>query len=187
MSLFLYPLDQAVARAIEASHIPARSRLGTVVIAFEAVVGSVVLTMAVLTTFFGLGYFVLANDAMSPALPAGTLAVTSTVDAAQLEIGDVVTVAGATGELATFRVTDLAAASTEGSRLVSVGIDSEAGHAALEVSAIDRVVASAPGLGQAVNVAATPVMFALAALMLAAVLAQLPRRKHVTARHAQMA
>jgi len=183
MSLFLYPLDQAVARAIEASHIPVRSRLGTVVIAFEAVIGAVVLTIAIMTTFFGLGYVVLANDAMSPNLPAGTLAVTSRVDAAQLAIGDVITVAGATGELATVRVTGLAPASTGDARLVSVGVDSGAGSAALEVSAIDRVVASAPGLGEVVNVAATPVMFGLAALMLGAVLAQLPR-KRVTARHA---
>jgi hypothetical protein len=117
------------------------------------------------------------------------------VDASQLEIGDVVTVAGATGELATFRITDLGPASADAARLVSVGVDTEAGYAALEVSAIDRVVASAPGLGQAVNVAATPVSIVLAALMLCAVLAQLPRkrvspqlsRKRVTARHAQTA
>lgn len=177
MTLFLYPLDEAVARAIETSHIPARSRLGVVVVVLESLLAVVILSAAILTSMFGLGYVVLANDSMSPSLPAGTLAVTSTVDAASLEVGDVVTVPAHDGALATYRVTELAPAATADARLVSVAVDGAPGSAALEVASVGRVVAAAPGLGTAVATAGTPALYVLSGLMLLVILAQLPRKR----------
>lgn len=176
MTMFVLPLDQAVDSAMESSRAYSKSKTKVAILVIESVVAAVVLAIVALNFFFGLGYVVLAQN-VSANLPAGSLAITSAVDAASLQIGDVVTVDSATGGLATYSVTEVSAAAASDARIVSVGDDT-----ALTLTSVDRVVFAAPGLGNFAASASTPILTAFAALLVLAAVAQLGGSKTSKAR-----
>jgi len=181
MTMFVLPLDQAVDRAMESSKAYKKSKSSIALLVFESVVAAAVLVIVALNYFLGLGYVVLA-ESVSSDLPAGTLAVTSTVDAAALEVGDVVTVDSASGGLATYSITGLAPSSEEAVRVVTVGADAAGDAVALQLATADRVVFAAPGMGNIAATASGPALTAFAALLVLGAFVQLGGSKTSKAR-----
>lgn len=68
------------------------SRLRSSVLVVAGVAGGLAALWFLLSLFAGWGLVVVATGSMAPAMPAGAIAVTVPVGAAQLEVGDIVTV-----------------------------------------------------------------------------------------------
>lgn len=161
----------AAAVAVEAR--PRRSRSGGGVIAdvllWIAALGGVMCMLLVILAFTAhITLIMFSTGSMSPTIPAGSVAVVQRIDAAQIAVGDVVTV-DREGELpVTHRVTAIEDGATTSERLITLRGDANATEDAFPyaVTSVRIVLFSIPGIATAVAGMSNPVI--LGGLTLAA-------------------
>ena len=123
-----------------------------------AITGVLCALLAVLGSGLGFGVILFSTGSMSPAIPAGSAALVRTVDAADVRVGDVVTVDRGEKMPVTHRVVEVAAAagssaaSPATSRTLTLQGDANAqpDPAPYEVEQVGRVVLSVPGVAPVV-------------------------------------
>lgn len=138
------------------------------------VLGALCLASLAAGWLFNITPLVFASGSMSPAYDTGALGIARTVPAADVVVGDVVSVRDPDGNRVTHRVADVAAA-TDGRALLNLQGDANSvpDPQVYAVETADRVVAGVPLVGYALNAAASPfgiataVLLALGALTLA--------------------
>ncbi|WP_051485790.1 signal peptidase I [Nocardioides sp. J54] len=115
---------------------------------------------------FNITPLVFASGSMSPAYDAGALGVARTVPAAEVALGDVVSVRDADGRRVTHRVVEFATV-PDGRAVLHLQGDANdvPDPQAYVVETVDRVVAGVPHVGYALNAAASPLGIATAVLL----------------------
>ncbi|WP_430867315.1 S26 family signal peptidase [Demequina aurantiaca] len=144
-----------------------------IVVGIAGVIGLLAITWLALSIFFGFTLIVFRTGSMSPSMPTGAAAIAVPVSAAQIEVGDVLTVDRGDGKLPiTHRVVGIEPdpGNPEG-RLVTMRGDANDidDRAPYEVTEAMRVVASAPGVGTALVQLRQPPMLAATTLLLAGI------------------
>ncbi|WP_334150157.1 signal peptidase I [Microbacterium sp.] len=158
--------------AVAAEPRPKRARSGGVVadvLLWIAAIGGVVCMLLVILAFTAhITLIMFSTGSMSPTIPAGSVAVVQRIDAAQIAVGDVVTV-DREGELpVTHRVTSVADGATATERVITLRGDANATDDAFPyaVSSVRIVLFSIPGIATMVAGMSNPVI--LGGLTLAA-------------------
>lgn len=125
-------------------------RLRRVLLTLTATVGGLCILGALACAVFGMRPLVFESGSMSPAIPAGSVALARNVDAAALDTGDVVSVIAASGVRVTHRI--VAIDSNGPSRLLTLQGDANnvPDREVYRVTHADRVVADVPWLGYAI-------------------------------------
>jgi hypothetical protein len=188
MTLFLYPVDQAVARSTRRVHRTSRPAVAVAVL--ELIVLVAVVAVAAAISLFSVNFLVLTNSVLGSEMPEGSLVITQKVDAAEISSGDIVSLAPVAAEgYLTGRVIDVSLAA-EGASKVTMAVDAEGLKIAeREVAAAQRVLVTLPGLGHVVTSSAQPVAIGFVLLIaLGLVLQVVPQRQrrgvhHVRAAH----
>lgn len=115
-----------------------------------AVAGLICIVIAIASMAFGIKPLVFRSGSMSPDIPTGSLAIADTVSAADIRIGDVVSVTNDAGTRITHRVV---AAEPLGNDQVSLTLKGDANRVSdptpYVVGEADRVITSVPFLGYA--------------------------------------
>ncbi|TIC85511.1 signal peptidase I [Nocardioides sp. GY 10127] len=128
------------------------SRLGDLLLTAGAVVGTVCLVLLLAGLVLDVRVLLFRSGSMAPAIPAGSLALAHQVDAADLGVGDVVSVPTATGSRVTHR---LVAVQETGDGAGVLTLRGDANPAddptTYTVATADRVVAHVPWVGYAVS------------------------------------
>ena len=140
--------------------------------------GVVSLVVAAASVLFGLRPLVFQSGSMSPAIATGALAISQEVGAADLEVGDIVSVPTGSGERVTHRIVTV----TLRDDVASLALKGDANEAVdartYEVGHADRVLFDVPLLGYAVGWVAGPMgLFALglyAAFLLSVIFGRSP-------------
>jgi hypothetical protein len=169
MTLFLYPVDQAVARST--GRVPRTSKPALFVATLELILLVVIVVVAAAITIFGINFTVLTTSILGSTMPAGSLIVSHNVDAGSAAAGDIVTISpvspvstispvGAHGQLTgelTGRVLEVQSAQS-GLSSLTLAVD-EAGSltAVYEVATAQQVLLTLPEAGYFVVSAAQPV------------------------------
>lgn len=121
-----------------------------------AVLGSVSILVAVAAVAFGVTPLIFRSGSMAPGIPTGSLGLAQSVDASQLQLGDVVSVVWSDGTRVTHRVTgiepfgDAVKLETKGDANAQADVERPV------VSRVDRVFWSVPGAGYAFQELAKP-------------------------------
>lgn len=141
--------------APDTPHPPRRApSIRDAVVTVLGVIGMLVVVWLLAAWLFSLTVIVFVSGSMSPTMPTGTAAVTQTVAAAELQVGDVVTVPRSRdGVDVTHRVVaiDAVAGSPDERSLTLKGDDNDApDREQYLVDHAGRVIASLPGAGWAV-------------------------------------
>lgn len=126
---------------------------GEVLLWAAATLGVLCALVALLTSAFGFRVMLFSSGSMEPTIPVGSAALVRTVDATEIEVGDIVTVARGAGQLpVTHRVVAIDAAENPAARLVTLRGDANAQDdpAPYQVTEAGRVVFSVPGVAPAV-------------------------------------
>ena len=126
---------------------------GEVLLWAAATLGVLCALLALLTSTFGFRVMLFSSGSMEPSISVGSAALVRTVDAAEIEVGDIVTVARGAGQLpVTHRVVAVEAADDPAARLLTLRGDANAQDdpAPYEVTEAGRVVFSVPGVAPAV-------------------------------------
>jgi hypothetical protein len=179
MTLFLYPVDQAVARSTRGVRRTSRPALAVVIL--ELVVLVAVVATAAAVSIFGVNFLVLTNSVLGSTLPAGSLVVTQVVPAESVATGDLVTIAPARADgYVTGRVLDVQSAPAYASTL-TLAVDEQTEVAATyTVAEAQRVLVTFPNGGYFLATAAQPMMIGFALLIGLGLMLQLvpPRRRN---------
>ena len=134
-----------------------RARLADLLLTLGAIAGVLCVLVAVAAYAFQVHLVVFRTGSMSPAIGTGALAVSRTVPAGDLAVGDVVTVHSATGQRVTHRIQQLSQGD-DGARLVLRGDANDIDDAQpYDVTEADRVIASVPQAGYVVAWLSGPV------------------------------
>lgn len=151
----------------------AGERARDAVITVLGVLGAAALLWLLAGGIFGVSIIVFMTGSMSPTMPTGAAAIVQTVPAADLQVGDVVTVARRdTGTPVTHRIVEIADGREAAERILTLrGDDNDfADSERYAVSEAPRVVVSAPGVGWVIMAARHPaVTVTLAAGIAAAI------------------
>ncbi|GAB3119669.1 signal peptidase I [Glaciibacter psychrotolerans] len=110
--------------------------------------GLIALTLVALAFFFNISLIMFKTGSMSPTIPTGSVSIVHEIPAAEISVGDVVTV-DRSGELpVTHRVTSASAVAADGSRSITLKGDANEleDPAPYTVSQVRIVLWSAPGL-----------------------------------------
>lgn len=137
-----------------------RQPLRDVAVTLAGAVGILVVLWLVVSRIFSLSVIVFVTGSMTPAMPTGTAAVVRTVSAAELRVGDVVTVERPSGGTpVTHRIVAVDPASGPAERTLTLKGDDNAfpDRDRYVVAEAGRVVASFPGVGSAVLALGSPV------------------------------
>ncbi|KAA1424208.1 signal peptidase I [Nocardioides antri] len=127
------------------------ARARRVLLTVGAVIGALCLVVAVAGPLFGAKTLVVRSGSMAPAMPTGSLAVSWPVDAADVAVGDVVSVVDADGSRVTHRVVGVQPAEGDGAALTLQGDANPTPDAEVyEVTEADRVLVSVPWAGRVV-------------------------------------
>ena len=127
-----------------------RARLADLLLTVGAIAGVLCVLVAVAAYAFQVHLVVFRTGSMSPAIETGALAVSRTVPASDLAVGDVVTVHSATGQRITHRIQQVTQVD-DGARLVLRGDANSVDDAQpYDVTEADRVIASVPQAGYVV-------------------------------------
>lgn len=123
--------------------------MGEVLVSITAVLGAICIVATIAAFFFGVKIAMFKTGSMSPTIPAGSAAVSVRIDAADAEVGDVVTVSRGEGKLpVTHRVVETVPTGNGGASLILKGDANEATDPfPYTVQTVNRVVWSMPGLG----------------------------------------
>ncbi|GGH36648.1 signal peptidase I [Microbacterium album] len=132
-------------------------------------IGAASIAWLAAASFFGLHLVILSTGSMSPGMPPGTAAVVRVVDAADLRVGDVVSVPRAhDDELVTHRVVEIEPGAAPGERLLTLRGDANATPDAhrYAVTQAGLVVASLPWVGFPIAQLASPVRVTILAVLI---------------------
>lgn len=150
-------------------------RMRDVVITLVGVVGIATIAWLLAAWIWGLSIVVFVTGSMSPTMPVGTAAVSQLTPAAELRVGDVVTVPRPdTGQPVTHRIVaiDEVATAPDERELTLQGDDN--GFADSQTYLVDeapRVLAAVPVLGSVVLWAQTPIVMIAASILIALAIA----------------
>ena len=169
-----------------AVHPPARGlgrALADALLWVAAAAGAVCLVLVILAVTAQITLILFRTGSMSPTIPAGSVAVVQRVPAAQVEVGDVVTV-DRPGQLpVTHRVTAVQPGATASERLLTLRGDANTAEDPFPypVTSVRTVLFSVPGVARVVVALGDPVVLggltvAATALVVWAFWPRLPRR-----------
>ncbi|MDZ8201275.1 signal peptidase I [Microbacterium sp. SSW1-59] len=155
--------------------VPPIERVRDAVTTVFGCIGILTVTWLAASAIWGLGIIVFVTGSMAPALPTGAAAVTQTVAAGDLSVGDIVTVRRPDANMqVTHRIVEIApVAANPDARSLTLRGDANA-NADLEpyvVTEAARVLAGAPGVGWVVIWAKSPAVMLGGAILLAFVVA----------------
>lgn len=125
-------------------------QIGNIALTAMAAIGALCVLLTLAGLLFGVRPLVFTSGSMSPSIEAGDLAFARAVDAADLEVGDVVSIS-VEGSRVTHRIADL---ERDGDRAVlTLRGDANAVDDAdtRSMTSADRVFLRVPGLGHAVS------------------------------------
>ncbi|WP_235871300.1 signal peptidase I, partial [Rhodococcus spongiicola] len=123
-----------------------------------AIAGLICVLAAAASFFFGVKPLVFRSGSMSPEITTGSLALSRSVPASDVAVGDVVSVLNQQGTRVTHRVEEIVSSDATRSVWILKGDANEAADLSpYTVSEADRVFFSVPGLGYAVAWLSTPV------------------------------
>ncbi|TSI15566.1 signal peptidase I [Brevibacterium aurantiacum] len=126
-----------------------------------AAAGVLFAVLAVLTMLLGFRVMLFATGSMEPTIPTGSAALVAPVDAAQVRVGDVVTVDRGEGNLpVTHRVVAVESADGPNERLLTLRGDAndENDPSPYEVDEVGRVIVSVPGVASTIAALGEPSM-----------------------------
>ncbi len=121
-----------------------------------AILGSLTLLWTAVMFAFGLTPLVFTSGSMSPEIKAGDLAFSRTVDAGQINVGDVISLENAAGVRITHRVVDIDTANGDAVLTMKGDANKAVDAEAYNVTAAERVEFSVPKAGYVVNWASSP-------------------------------
>ncbi|WP_148615015.1 signal peptidase I [Nocardioides rubriscoriae] len=121
-----------------------------------AALGLLAIAAGLAVTFLGFGFLIFRSGSMSPEIPTGGIALSRSVDAADIEPGDVVSVTAANGERVTHRVVSTTLRGDEASLVLQGDANTTPDAEVYVVRSVERVVASAPFGGYVVAHLLTP-------------------------------
>ncbi|MGW4477603.1 hypothetical protein [Rhodococcus triatomae] len=134
-----------------------RSRGREIALNVGAVAGLICVLAAAASFLFGIKPLVFRSGSMSPDIPTGALALSKATPAADLAVGDVVSVENEQGTRITHRIQEIVTADTTGAVLILKGdANKDADISPYTVTEADRVFFSVPGLGYAVSWLSSP-------------------------------
>ncbi|RVW00079.1 signal peptidase I, partial [Rhodococcus spongiicola] len=123
-----------------------------------AIAGLICVLAAAASFFFGIKPLVFRSGSMSPEITTGSLALSRSVSASDVAVGDVVSVLNQQGTRITHRVEEIVSSDATSSVWILKGDANEAADLSpYTVTEADRVFFSVPGLGYAVAWLSTPV------------------------------
>jgi signal peptidase I len=154
-----------------------RTLLRETALTIGAGLGLVCLFLAVAAPLLGIRLLVFESGSMSPTVETGGLAVTRTVAADDLAVGDIVSVTPTSGQRITHRI--VAIDEVAGQALLTLRGDANpaADPEPYPVTQVDRVVLHVDGLGFVVRGVASPYALLVAGFVVAGLLALAFRRK----------
>ncbi len=147
-----------------------------VLLTFGALLGAACLLLAAASVVLDVRPLVFRSGSMSPAISTGDLAISRTVDAADVRRGDIVSVVTSGGSRVTHRVVGI---ETQGSarRLMLKGDANARADAEVEtVDRVDRVLFHVPRAGRVVDAVSSPVGLFILGLYVAGMLGLVVRR-----------
>lgn len=148
-----------------------RSRAREIALNVGAVAGLVCVLVAVASFLFGIKPLVFRSGSMSPDIPTGALALSKVTPAADLEVGDVVSVPNEQGTRITHRIHEIVSSDGTTSVLILKGdANKDADISPYTVTEADRVFFSVPGLGYAVSWLSSPAAIFLGGALVGGVL-----------------
>lgn len=121
-----------------------------------AVLGSLTLLWTAVMFAFGLTPLVFTSGSMSPEIKAGDLAFSRTVDAGQINVGDVISLENAAGVRITHRVVDIDTVNGDAVLTMKGDANKAVDAEAYNVTAAERVEFSVPKAGYLVSWASSP-------------------------------
>ena len=127
------------------------ARLRNLLLTVTAGIGGLCLLVAAACAVFGLRPLVFESGSMSPAIPAGSVALARQTPAAGLHQGDVVSVIAANGVRVTHRIVAMDQAGPERLLTLQGDANSVPDREVYRVSQADRVITDVPWLGYLVN------------------------------------
>ncbi|MFC7446753.1 signal peptidase I [Rhodococcus daqingensis] len=134
-----------------------RSRGREIALNVGAVAGLICVLVAAMSFFFGIKPLLFRSGSMSPDIPTGALALSKSTPAADLAVGDVVSVVNEQGVRITHRVKEIVSSDGSTSVLILKGdANKDADISPYTVTEADRVFFSVPGLGYAVAWLSSP-------------------------------
>lgn len=134
--------------------------LGEAVLWGAALLGALCIVLVLLAVTMNITLIMFRTGSMAPTIPAGSVAIVQRVPAADIAVGDVVTV-DRSGELpVTHRVTSVSAGSLDGTRMITMRGDANAvdDPAPYEVSSVRMVLFSIPGIAHAIAALGDPLL-----------------------------
>ncbi len=150
-------------------------RIRDAVITVLGIVGIITIAWLIAAWLFGLSLVVFVTGSMTPTMPVGAAAISQTTAAADLEVGDVVTVTRPdTGQPVTHRIVaiDTVTTSADARELTLQGDDNDfADTQTYRVDEAPRVIVSAPGVGSVVLWAQTPIVMIAGSILIASAIA----------------
>lgn len=126
------------------------------VLTVGAVLGAICLVAAIVAMAFDVKPVVFRSGSMAPAIETGALALSRTVPASDLEVGDVVTVQDAEGVLVTHRIRSLTMTGDEATLILQGDANPIADPEPYVVQSVDRVIVDVPRLGYVVSALTGP-------------------------------
>ncbi|WP_313407756.1 signal peptidase I [Aeromicrobium sp.] len=158
---------------------------GNSVLWVTAVLGAASLLLGLATVVAGVQPLIFRSSSMGPEIPAGALGLAKTVDATEVEVGDVISVDGANGIRVTHRVVEVGeAAGSEVSFTLKGDANAAPDAHAYVASEVDRVFLDIPYLGYVANWMASPWALFVAGIAVAFLAAALFRGSGGTRRRA---
>lgn len=134
-----------------------RSRGRDIALNVGAVAGLICVLAAVASFLFGIKPLIFRSGSMSPDIPTGALALSKTAPAADLKVGDVVSVENQQGTRITHRVHEIVSSDGASAVLILKGdANQDADLTPYTVTETDRVFVSVPGLGYVVSWLSSP-------------------------------
>lgn len=154
------------------------SRVGRIrdaTITVLGIVGVITVAWLIASWLFGLSLVVFVTGSMAPTMPTGAAAISQITPAADLVVGDVVTVPRPdTGQPVTHRIVgiDTVVTSADARELTLQGDDNDfADSHTYRVEEAPRVLVSAPGIGTVVLWAQTPIVMIIGCILIASAIA----------------
>lgn len=169
------PRHRASARASATEAVTPIERVRDAVTTFVGCLGILTVAWLVASAVWGLGIIVFMTGSMSPTLPTGAAAITQTVDAADLAVGDVVTVRRpGNGAQVTHRIVDIQPVAGD-PQARSLTLRGDANDSAdlrpYVVTSAARVLVGAPVAGSIITAAKAPAAMLGGSVLVAAVIA----------------
>ncbi len=146
-------------------------RVSEAVLWTGAVLGALCLGWTFVMAAFGLTPLVFTSGSMSPAIAAGDLAFGRTIDADEIQVGDVVSVVNAEGVRITHRVVTVDPTQQGATVTLKGDANTSPDLEPYPVTSVERVAFAVPKAGHVVNAAASPAGMFAAGLLVAAALA----------------